>query len=106
MNLVLVGVRGAGKSEAGRRLARRLEIDFVDLDTLGTSELGDDLWQRHSMLSTDADGQAPWTGLASDNVHAILPQGDRVWFGRCETRARDVLGTGGLLRSSGRRQNL
>lgn len=32
MNLILVGVRGSGKSAAGAELARRLGCDFVDLD--------------------------------------------------------------------------
>lgn len=31
-NLVLVGPMGAGKSSIGRQLARRLALDFVDLD--------------------------------------------------------------------------
>src|SRR5699024_449061 len=31
-NLVLVGPMGAGKSSIGRRLARRLGMEFVDLD--------------------------------------------------------------------------
>ena len=33
MNLVLVGVRGSGKSAVGAELARRLGYAFVDLDT-------------------------------------------------------------------------
>ncbi len=32
MNLVLVGVRGSGKSAVGKRMARRLGLDLVDLD--------------------------------------------------------------------------
>ena len=32
-SLVLVGLMGAGKSTVGRRLAQRLNIDFVDADT-------------------------------------------------------------------------
>jgi shikimate kinase len=32
-SLVLVGLMGAGKSSIGRRLAQRLDLDFVDADT-------------------------------------------------------------------------
>lgn len=32
MNLVLIGVRGSGKSTAGVQLARRIDLSFVDLD--------------------------------------------------------------------------
>lgn len=34
MSLFLVGYMGSGKSSVGRRLANRLELDFVDMDTL------------------------------------------------------------------------
>lgn len=32
-SLVLVGLMGAGKSSIGRRLAQRLDLDFIDADT-------------------------------------------------------------------------
>ncbi len=32
--LILIGLSGAGKSEAGRALAERLGVDFVDLDEM------------------------------------------------------------------------
>lgn len=32
MNLILVGYMGSGKSSIGKRLANRLEFDFIDLD--------------------------------------------------------------------------
>jgi shikimate kinase len=34
MSLFLVGYMGSGKTSVGRRLANRLEIDFVDMDIL------------------------------------------------------------------------
>ena len=39
-NIVLTGLRGTGKSAAGRRLADRLGYTFVDLDTLMEAEAG------------------------------------------------------------------
>jgi ligand-binding sensor domain-containing protein len=57
----------------------------VDLDTAGTPRLDDDVWKVHTMASTDADGRAPWTGLATNNLHAVHLQGDRVWLGGLET---------------------
>lgn len=32
MNLILVGLRGSGKTELGKTLAKRLSVDFVDVD--------------------------------------------------------------------------
>ena len=34
MNLVLIGLRGSGKSTVGKLLAQRLRWDFVDTDVL------------------------------------------------------------------------
>jgi len=34
MNLYLVGYMGSGKSSVGKRLSNRLDLDFVDLDTM------------------------------------------------------------------------
>ncbi|MCC6677071.1 MAG: AAA family ATPase [Phycisphaerales bacterium] len=41
MNLLLIGLRGSGKSTIGRKLARRLARDFVDLDDLTPGEAGE-----------------------------------------------------------------
>jgi len=40
MNIVLVGMRGSGKSAAGRRSAQRLGVDFVDTDELVARRAG------------------------------------------------------------------
>ncbi len=39
-SIVLIGAPGAGKSTVGRQLARRLRLDFVDVDALIEAETG------------------------------------------------------------------
>ena len=41
MNLVLIGLRGSGKTTLGKRLAKRLERAFVDLDDVAARHLGE-----------------------------------------------------------------
>lgn len=41
IHLVLIGLRGSGKSTVGRALAERLGCGFVDLDSLTPAELGE-----------------------------------------------------------------
>lgn len=41
MNLILLGLRGSGKSTLGRKLARRLAWPFIDLDHLTPGEAGE-----------------------------------------------------------------
>ncbi|MFN0131081.1 MAG: shikimate kinase [Phycisphaerales bacterium] len=40
MNLLLIGLRGSGKTTVGRMLAERFRLPFVDLDALTTKHLG------------------------------------------------------------------
>ena len=40
MPIVLVGLMGAGKSAIGRRLAQRLDLNFIDADTEIESKFG------------------------------------------------------------------
>lgn len=51
MNLLLIGLRGSGKSTFGRRLAQRLDRPFIDLDDLTPAELAEasvaDAFTRH-----------------------------------------------------------
>jgi shikimate kinase len=78
LNLVLVGVRGAGKSAVGAELARRLGLSFVDLD-------------------------AEIAAAAGEPVSAIFAQSGEEGFRRLESEAlerlrridRTVLATGG-----------
>jgi len=69
----------------GSRSERRFGQGVVDIDTRGTADVADDIWTHYTTLGTDADGRAPWSGLAGDNVHAVEVRGDRIWFGSIES---------------------
>lgn len=43
MRIYLVGFMGSGKSSVGRRLAKKLDYDFVDLDTEVEQQVGMDI---------------------------------------------------------------
>lgn len=75
---VLVGL--GSRSQAG------LGAGMVQLELNDPQNNADDKWTRHSTLGTDGDGKAPWTGLAGDNVQALLLQQDRLWLGSLETQ--------------------
>jgi hypothetical protein len=68
----------------GSRAQRRFGAGAVDLDTRGTTSRSDDTWTTYATVGTDADGRAPWSGLAGDNVQAVAVTGDRVWIGSAE----------------------
>lgn len=72
-------------TRGGATGARLFGSGVVDWDTRGTADLGDDVWTRHTASTSDDDGDLPWSGLAGDNVQALLVEGDNVWFGAAET---------------------
>jgi ligand-binding sensor domain-containing protein len=69
----------------GSRVQQRFGAGVVALDTQGTESRDDDTWAHYTMLGTDADGKEPWSGLAGDNVQAIMVRGDEVWIGSAES---------------------
>lgn len=77
---VATGARG------GTTGSRLFGSGAATLDTAGTNETTDDVWSGFTALGTDADGRLPWSGLSSDNVQAVLLDGDTVWLGSAETR--------------------
>jgi shikimate kinase len=110
VNLVLVGVRGAGKSAVGKRLARRLGVDFVDLDTLIETREGRsiaDILPREGeaafrKMETEAiagvsgrDGLVLATGggvvLREENRHTLRRLGKLVWMRVTPEEARQRL---------------
>jgi len=54
MNILLMGLRGCGKTTAGKLLAQRLGRTFVDLDDVTPRELGEDTvadaWEKHGEI--------------------------------------------------------
>jgi shikimate kinase len=98
MNIILIGVRGSGKSAVGRRLAVRLKMRFVDTDDLIESKEGNisdivkskgwDYFRRleKSVIEEISKGNnlivAPGGGavLDADNVNALKRNGLIIWL--------------------------
>ena len=77
--LVLIGLRGSGKSTVGRALALRCHSVFVDLDELVIAEFAEDsvreIWDRHGEEAwREAESRlalATFTDLRGDMVLAL-----------------------------------
>ncbi|MFQ5340721.1 MAG: two-component regulator propeller domain-containing protein, partial [Anaerolineae bacterium] len=65
----------------GNKRERKYGAGALLLNTQGTRDPSDDTWTRFTKESTDDDGEKPWTGLASNNITALVIDGDYVWFG-------------------------
>jgi XRE family aerobic/anaerobic benzoate catabolism transcriptional regulator len=79
--IALVGLRGAGKSTLGARLARTLEVPFIELDREVERESGMGLSELFEMF-----GQATFRRMERTALEAVL-----------EKHPRFVLATGGGL---------
>jgi shikimate kinase len=98
MNIILIGVRGSGKSALGSRLAARLQMKFVDTDDLIESREGhiSDIvkskgWDYFRRLEKSVIEEiskedhliiAPGGGavLDADNVKALKRNGFIIWL--------------------------
>jgi shikimate kinase len=98
MNIILIGVRGSGKSAVGSRLAARLRMKFVDTDDLIESKEGhiSDIvkshgWDYFRKLEKSVIDEiskedhliiAPGGGavLDTDNVKALKRNGFVIWL--------------------------
>ena len=78
MNLVLIGLRGTGKSTVGRLLAERLQRPFFDTDTLVQQRAGKTIREIF-----EQDGEAAFRALESAVVR------------ECAQQRNAVLATGG-----------
>lgn len=65
-NIVLIGFMGAGKTEVGRRLAEKLEMNFVDIDDLIETKAGMKITQIFSEF-----GESYFRGLERKEVEYI-----------------------------------
>ncbi len=63
-SVALLGLRGAGKTTVGKRLARRLKLPFVELDTLVASRAGLALAEVFSLYGEDYYRQVERAALA------------------------------------------
>ncbi len=101
MNVILIGLRGSGKTEVGRRLAARLGRKFVDLDdrVLATFEEASvrEVWATHGESAWRvAEGRVVGEILAATNQVIALGGGtpmvpdarDRIESGRRDGSAR------------------
>ena len=75
---VLLGLGSRSQAGLGAGLAQ-LKLNDPEDDS-------DDRWTRFSTVGTDGDGKAPWTGLAGDNVQALLLEPERLWLGSLDTQ--------------------
>lgn len=76
-SLLLVGMRGAGKSAAGKAAAELLDIPFTDLDVLALSRCA-----AESVASVFArsGGEAQWRAAERDALHEVIraPRGPTI----------------------------
>lgn len=63
-SVALLGLRGAGKTTVGKRLARRLKLPFVELDTLVAARAGMALGEVFSLYGEDYYRQVERAALA------------------------------------------
>lgn len=63
-SVALLGLRGAGKTTVGKRLARRLKLPFVELDTLVATRAGMALGEVFSLYGEDYYRQVERAALA------------------------------------------
>lgn len=65
----------------GNKRMRRYGAGALLLDTNGTQNPADDTWTPFTKENTDDNGEAPWTGLASNNIAGLVINGENIWFG-------------------------
>ncbi len=73
MRISLVGLPGVGKSTIGRKLAGRLEVDFVDCDAVAEERLGESIASFF-----EREGEAPFRDLEEAVLRDLTLQQDAV----------------------------
>ena len=99
MNIVLIGLRGSGKTIIGKLLAKRLSKQFVEMDELIVQRLGQRIpeivnrygWQKFRDAETEVtrevavlDNVVNATGggvvTREENIHELKKKGKLVWL--------------------------
>jgi shikimate kinase len=99
MNIVLIGLRGSGKTIIGKLLAKRLSKQFVEMDELIVQRLGQSIpeivnrygWQKFRDAETEVtrevavlDNVVNATGggvvTREENIHELKKKGKLVWL--------------------------
>lgn len=80
MRVILMGLRGSGKTTVGRELARRRRVPFVDLDEVtpglvGCATAGEALRSKGEAAFRDAEARALRETLASSPSACVLALG-------------------------------
>jgi shikimate kinase len=74
VNILLIGLRGCGKTTIGRELARRTRRPFIDLDDLVLATFSEpsvsDVWSAH--------GEAAWRRAEASVLDEVLRAADQV----------------------------
>ena len=80
-HIILIGFMGAGKTTIGKKLARKLEVQFVDTDEMVETQTG----RKISDIFAE-DGEAFFRNLETDMLHQLM-----------QREARCVIAVGGGL---------
>lgn len=88
--IVLVGMMGAGKSTIGRRLAKRLEVGFVDADDEIEQAAGRSIVEIFEELGEDAfrDGERRVMARLLDSTPRVIASGGGAFL---DSRTREVI---------------
>lgn len=99
MNIVLIGMRGSGKTAIGKLLARRLGKQFIEMDELIVQRLGQTIpeivqkygWQKFRDVEAEVTREvAEWDNVVNatgggvvtreENVRELKKKGKLVWL--------------------------
>lgn len=71
-HIILIGFMGAGKTTIGKKLARKLEVQFVDTDEMVETQTG----RKISDIFAE-DGEAFFRNLETDMLHQLMQREER-----------------------------